>query len=365
MPPLLYNSLMGAVDAIAILALSRDRTTRTWWTVGVAAAILANVLALILGTAIDPGEKTFAVVGLAAYGLFVHGSLLLGASAILLGKAARATAIVCATGMIVLLAVAVDAFWIEPTWLEVTEVRLSSPKLTRRLRIVVVADLQAETFGAYEREVLDRVMAAKPDLILFAGDYTQADRLAEGDLRRQINAYLRHLGLSAELGVFAVEGNVDHPEWDKIFAHLPVTMLADARGSDRTPSFSLGPVRLTLLTSIDSYQRTLKISNPHPEQYHIVLGHAPDFALGEIDADLLVAGHTHGGQVRLPLLGPVVTNSSLPRRMACGVSHLPSGAWLVVSRGIGMERGPAPRLRFLCRPELVIVDLEPEKGARD
>ena len=115
--------------------------------------------------------------------------------------------------MIVLLAVAVDAFWIEPTWLEVTEVRLSSPKLTRRVRIVVVADLQAETFGAYEREVLDRVMEAKPDLILFAGDYTQADRSVEPELRRQINAYLRHLGLSAELGVFAVEGNVDRPEW--------------------------------------------------------------------------------------------------------------------------------------------------------
>jgi predicted MPP superfamily phosphohydrolase len=257
----------------------------------------------------------------------------------------------------VVLAVGFDAFWIEPTWLEVTHVRLTSPKLTRRVRIAVVADLQAETFGAYEGEVLDRVMEAKPDLILFAGDYTQAAPRAEADLRRQINAYLRGVRLSAELGVFAVEGNVDHAEWPEIFAHLSVMSVTSPRDS-----FTLGPVQLTCLSLRDSRQQTLNISNPHPELYHIVLGHGPDFAQGEIDADLLVAGHTHGGQVRLPLLGPVVTNTSLPRRMACGTSHLPSGAWLVVSRGIGMERGPAPRLRFLCRPELVIIDLEPEGG---
>jgi len=347
-PPLIYNSLMGGMDALVLLALSRERTVRAWIAAGVASGIVAVVSAVVLG-----GEK-FAVAGLAAYGLFVHGSLLLGGSAILLGKAARTTAILSAAGMMVLLGVAVDAFWIEPTWLEVTRVRLRSPKLTRPVRIVVLADFQAETLGSYEREVLRRVLEENPDLILLAGDYTQAPPEVERTLRRDVNAYLRQLGLSAELGVFAVRGNTDGREWPEMFDHLPVTV------SERTNSFSLGPVRLTCLDLGESYRRNLTIPSPKPEQYHIVLGHAPDYASGRIDADLLVAGHTHGGQVRLPLLGPVVTNSTLPRRMACGVSQLPSGAWLLVSRGTGMERGGAPRLRFLCRPELVVIELEPE-----
>ena len=346
--PLLYNLAMGAVDAIVLVAFSRDRSTRAWLALGAAAGMIAVILAIGLG------RERFAIAGLAAYGVFVHGPLLLGAAAILLGKRSPVKAVLSAAGTVVLLAIAVDAFWIEPTWLEVTRVRLTTRKLTRPLRIVVLTDFQAERFGPYEREVLDRVMGEKPDLILLVGDYFQAEDAAEGALRREVNAYLRRVGFSADLGAVAVAGNVDAPQWPELFEGLPV------RTVDRKASFSVGPVRVTCLGLNDSLRRDLRIANPRPEQYHIVLGHAPDFALGTIDADLLVAGHTHGGQVRLPLLGPVIPNTSLPRRWACGVSLLPSGAWLAVPRGTGMERGAAPRLRFLCRPELMVIELEPE-----
>jgi len=79
--------------------------------------------------------------------------------------------------------------------------------------------------------------------------------------------------------------------------------------------------------------------------------------LGRVDADLMVAGHTHGGQVQLPLIGPLITLSAVPRAWASGVTELEPGRTLVVSRGVGMERGNAPRLRFLCRPEVVIVNV--------
>jgi uncharacterized protein len=55
----------------------------------------------------------------------------------------------------------------------------------------------------------------------------------------------------------------------------------------------------------------------------------------------------------------------VPNSWAAGLTALPSGAKLIVSRGIGMERAYAPRMRFLCRPELLVIDLEPEKvGAK-
>jgi uncharacterized protein len=91
------------------------------------------------------------------------------------------------------------------------------------------------------------------------------------------------------------------------------------------------------------------------------LGHVPNFALGTIEADLLVAGHTHGGQVRLPWIGPISTHSRIPNAWAAGVTDLPGGGKLAVSRGIGMERHFAPPIRFLCRPELMVIEVTPRK----
>ena len=90
-----------------------------------------------------------------------------------------------------------------------------------------------------------------------------------------------------------------------------------------------------------------------------MLGHVPNYSLGQIEADLMIAGHTHGGQVRIPLLGPVFTLSQIPRSWASGMTEIVPGRYLIVSRGIGMERMNAPRMRFLCRPELVVLDLVP------
>ena len=81
----------------------------------------------------------------------------------------------------------------------------------------------------------------------------------------------------------------------------------------------------------------------------IVFGHQPDYVIPLTAAggvDLALAGHTHGGQVALPLFGPPYTSSPLPRRYAGGL-HDYQGTLLHVSRGVGMERGPAPQIRFL------------------
>ena len=69
-------------------------------------------------------------------------------------------------------------------------------------------------------------------------------------------------------------------------------------------------------------------------------------------------------KIQLPVFGPILTLSRVPRSWAAGVTDLGAGRMLVVSRGVGMERGRAPRVRFLCRPEVVVVDLVPEPGLR-
>ena len=96
--------------------------------------------------------------------------------------------------------------------------------------------------------------------------------------------------------------------------------------------------------------------------FPIVIAHAPDYMRCVLDGGfhtdaLFLAGHTHGGQVQVPGFGPLVTLSSVPRWLAGGGVFRHGDTWLAVSRGIGMERIDAPRIRFWCRPQLLLLEL--------
>ena len=92
------------------------------------------------------------------------------------------------------------------------------------------------------------------------------------------------------------------------------------------------------------------------------LTHSPEpsvlDAMAEDGFELLLAGHTHGGQVRVPGVGALVTNCGLDRRMARGLHRWPgSSAWLHVSAGLGTH--PTAPVRFACRPEASLLTLIP------
>ena len=167
--------------------------------------------------------------------------------------------------------------------------------------------------------------------MLLAGDYLQVGRDEWPRVREQFTSLLRKSDLGAAARVFAVRGNIDHDGWRDLFAGLGITVV------EQTASFRAGELQLTCLSLQDSHSPMGDIVSPDPEAFHLVLGHMPDFALGPVEADLLVAGHTHGGQVRLPLVGPLMTNCRVPRAWAAGNRELPSGGRLAVSRGIGMD----------------------------
>jgi uncharacterized protein len=95
-----------------------------------------------------------------------------------------------------------------------------------------------------------------------------------------------------------------------------------------------------------------------PDAFGLAVVHSPDPApeLAALGYDLVVAGHTHGGQVRLPLVGALVSNCTIPSRLARGLSRIGS-AYLHVSPGLGTSKY-AP-FRFLCRPEATLLELRP------
>lgn len=310
------------------------------------------VVVSVVGALVSPIIR-FGRVQLLAWALFMHYPLFLLAGAYRFFPQKRRFALGCAAVAALIFLVCADAFLIEPHWLEVTRVELSSTNVETALRVAVIADLQTDAPGRYERRVLELIEDEEPDVILFVGDYLDVNDPEQYTvMSKRLNGMLREADLDAPLGLYAVPGNVDWPgRWQRIFAGLPV------RTFERSATVDLGPFALTGLTLRDAANAHLSVDEA--EGFHIVMGHSPNFSLGEIDAELLVAGHTHGGQVQLPLIGPVVTLSQVPRSWASGITEIEPGKTLVVSRGIGMERGNAPRMRFLCRPQLVFLEVVP------
>ena len=268
-------------------------------------------------------------------------------------KGARRAAIIVGGLVVVVVAVGIDAFFIEPQNLEVTHVEIDSDRIDEPLTIAVIADLQTDAPGPYERDVLERVAAAEPDLVLFPGDFVQVP-LSEFPARAaELREILQDVDLKPRLGAYAVPGNIEFGNrgWPLSFEGT------DIHTWSRPTRVDLGPLVLSGLPLAESFDAGIRIGAE--DKFHIVFGHGPDFSLGEVEADLLVAGHTHGGQVQLPFIGPLITFSKVPRDHAAGNNEIAPGRHLVVSRGIGLERGAAPRLRFLCRPELVFIHVRP------
>jgi uncharacterized protein len=130
--------------------------------------------------------------------------------------------------------------------------------------------------------------------------------------------------------------------------------------NERT-ELSLDGVRFEVVGFHDPhiYRADLRLApRTTPSAVGLAVVHSPDPApeLAAMGYDLVVTGHTHGGQVRLPLIGALVTNSHLPRRICMGLSRL-GPSFMHVSPGLGTSKF-AP-FRFLCRPEATYLDLVP------
>ena len=265
--------------------------------------------------------------------------------------------------------VAVYAMVLEPRRLVLEEASLEArTTLVRDLRIGVLSDIQCSTIGAHERRAAARLMAEQPDLILIAGDLFQGSPGHYARTRDDFVALLQ--SLTAPGGVWVVRGDVDsdrssRSHFDDLTDEAGVRVLIDEAvrielhgqvielyGYDRWGNDQ---------ASLHSFLRTPREAGAA----RIVLAHRPDPVLGllpDMDLDLFVAGHTHGGQVVVPFFGPPLTLSGVPREVGAGGLHELNGAPIYVSRGVGMERGHAPRVRFLCPPEVAVVTLQSARG---
>ena len=274
-----------------------------------------------------------------------------------------------ATAWIILAALmAGSGIWatrIEPNMLRVRAIAIDTPKLSAPVRLLHISDIQVDRVDGNEQRAFARMRELAPDLVLFTGDLIQP--LPPATIESDLPKLERLLsGLTPPLGFFAVGGDVDGPIYDRLRAGLAgMTLLDSPEATVQTPGGRLLLRGLGLAQS-----RAWEPSGPDIARwietadaaaFTILLGHGPDYvtAAGDYAIDLCLAGHTHGGQIRIPFYGPPVTFSDLPRRYARGLNKY-GRTWLHVSAGLGGEHaGLIPTIRINCPPEMTLIELRP------
>jgi predicted MPP superfamily phosphohydrolase len=237
--------------------------------------------------------------------------------------------------------------FIETNWLEVTHHQIHlNLNPTKKIKIIQISDLHTKGLGFLERNVISKIQEEKPDIIFITGDIATPGGTVSG-----YNDILREL--KAQTGVYFIPGNWE--DWE------PISDLQSLLQKNNIIDLSNKTVKLDsnlwMVGFADALTGSpdLSILNSIPKDDKILsFFHTPSF-FKEVNqkVDFAFAGHTHGGQFRIPFLGAVI----LPP----GSDHFEQGwfqqsrARMHVSRGLGTSILP---MRFLSRPELGVFEIQ-------
>lgn len=230
-------------------------------------------------------------------------------------------------------------------------------------KIAVVSDLHNAEFGKNNRRLTERIEKESPDLIAITGDLVDANRT---DIETAATLVRK---LSEIAPCYYVTGN--HEAWigeqyrelEKILLDASVVVLHDeavlwTKANETVLLVGLDDPDFTdRNSSIQESILKTKLNNMDlTDSYRILLSHRPETfgAYVANDMDLVLSGHAHGGQFRLPFIGGLIAPNQgfFPRYDAGAYSE--KNTTMIVSRGIGNSFIP---IRFNNRPEIVIVEL--------
>jgi predicted MPP superfamily phosphohydrolase len=258
---------------------------------------------------------------------------------------------------------------VEPFHLTVTRLEVKHAKLVglaRSLRILHLSDLHMERATRREARVLALAAELDPDLIVLTGDYPNLSYVDDDTAIAEARDWLGRL--DAPLGVYAVLGTPEvdlRHRSDELFAGTGVRLLHNEAVQVDTggPAVALIGVTCERDSAVDRAGLAAALRGAPDAAFTILLYHMPDLMPEAVaqGIDLYLAGHTHGGQWRLPGYGALITSSIFGKRYEMG-HYVEGGTQLYVSRGLGMEGLAAPRARFLCPPEITLVTLQSPDG---
>ena len=227
------------------------------------------------------------------------------------------------------------AFFVEPFWVEVTHHQVGEG--ADQIKILHLTDIHFTRSGSREEKILEVMAKTNPDLIVITGDSN-----SRGFDVGQLTRFMKQL--RAPLGVFACPGNWE--DWTEGLAYPAMEEAGVILLSDKTTQL---PGISVALSGLSKARSSIPSTNA---SLHILLSHYPvsfDNA-AKSGVDLVLAGHTHGGQIRLPFVGALWLPFDSGEYEAGWYER--NGSRMYVSRGVGTSILP---IRFLCRPEIAVI----------
>ncbi|WP_305927543.1 metallophosphoesterase [Bacillus mycoides] len=257
--------------------------------------------------------------------------------------------------------------YLQNNLISITEVKISSSKIPssfKGYKILQISDLHNKKFGDNQDVLIQKVKSINPDIIAITGDLIDS-KSYDAEMSMQV---IREL--VKEYPVYFVTGN--HEKWSGKYNSLEkklkkqhVTVLRNEHviiqkggheinllGID-DPEFNTGDIdegSIVKDTIVKAKIETL------PDRYNVLLSHRPEFLeeYAEEKVDLVLSGHAHGGQVRLPFIGGLVApNQGILPKYTAGLYEQQNTS-MIVSRGLGNSIIPQ---RVFNRPEIVVVQL--------
>jgi len=238
-------------------------------------------------------------------------------------------------------AVVADAGWIEPDWVQIRRLRPTAATPTHRF--VHFTDLHHKGDRAYAQSVVDRINSLSPDFVCFTGDIME-----EGKFLPEALEILS--GIKAPL--YGVPGNHDY--WSRVPFEGIRQCFAATGGAwlvDQQQMTADGKINILGMARFGP-GHPLPVARPGMK--NILLVHYPAWSkrLEGQQFNLILAGHSHGGQVRVPFYGPLIVPPGVDE-YDLGLFQTAAGP-LYVNPGIGWF--PVP-IRFNCRPEITLMEV--------
>lgn len=246
------------------------------------------------------------------------------------------------------------AYFVEPYWPEISIVPIETDKLTETTyRVVQITDTHCDEKVRLEKRLPDLINKLKPDVIVFTGDALNT-RKALGLFQNTLNQ------LEAPLGKYAVNGN-----WNVYYSDLKLfenTGFQELRTHAKTIEKNGESIVIGGLAFENGRKSQRLFNQLEAEDFNLLLYHNSDMMdyIATVPVDLYLCGHTHGGQVALPFYGALITLSRHGKKFEAGL-YQQGETQLYVNRGIGMEGGRSPKVRFFARPEIAVFDIGPKK----